>query len=433
METIWIKDGKFNELSENEVHGLEVGDLGAYHIAKNSDDKAKLEAKIEEKAGTDVVEALKEQVGELTKKHFDNLEEIVKTQGIAIKEAAKDKRILDAPKHWNDELKMVWKNNAEAISDFVSGKDKSGIQMNLKTEVTRASVIDNSMAQDQDGIARIPRRGIAISSLFNQASVGANSNGVIRYWEEEAQTDNSASVAESAAIPESAISWRERTCPLEKIGDSIPVTREALEDVGFVEAEIRNFLMKNIELQVDNQSLLGTGASNQLKGVTTIAPDWAAGNFADVIATASIYDVLSTGLVQVANAGQNNVFVPTAIIMNPEDAELMRLEKDTQGNYITPMWMSSDGMSVRGVRIIESQLVTQDQAFIGDFTFGTLWGTGGTVLDVAQQHGTDWLDDVTRLKATVRKALVIRDAHVGAFLHINGIAAAQVALDPALP
>ena len=184
-------------------------------------------------------------------------------------------------------------------------------------------------------------------------------------------------------------------------------------------------------MRVDQQCLLGTGASNQLDGVNLIAPNWAAGNFALAIDEASIYDVISTGIVQIANAGENSVFVPNAILMNPEDAELMRLTKDTQGNYVTPMWMSANGMSVRGVQIIESSLVPQNEAFIGDFTFGTLFGTGSIQLDVATQHGTDWLDDVQRLKASVRKALVIRNAHYGAFLHIASISAAQAALETA--
>jgi hypothetical protein len=107
----------------------------------------------------------------------------------------------------------------------------------------------------------------------------------------------------------------------------------------------------------------------------------------------------------------------------------MRLSKDADNNYIMPSWLSTDGMSVKGVRIIESQLVPQNQAYIGDFTFGTMWGAGTTTLDVATQHGTDWIEDVQRLKVTVRKQLVIRTAHAGAFLHIPSITAAQTALN----
>jgi len=244
------------------------------------------------------------------------------------------------------------------------------------------------------------------------------------------QTSNAAPVAESAAIPESEITWEEILLPLRKIGDSMRVTREALEDVSFISAEIRNFSLKNIELELDSQSLLGDGTGQNFSGVDLVAPNYAAGAFTGLFGTAAtIYDVLSTGIVQIANAGQNSVFVPNAIAMNPTDAELMRLSKDADNNYIMPSWLSTDGMSVKGVRIIESQLVPQNQAYIGDFTFGTMWGAGTTTLDVATQHGTDWIEDVQRLKVTVRKQLVIRTAHAGAFLHIPSITAAQTALN----
>jgi len=80
------------------------------------------------------------------------------------------------------------------------------------------------MATDVPGVGHIPRRSTAISDLFNQATMGADSNGVIRYWQEASQTSNAAPVAESAAIPESEITWEEILLPLRKIGDSMRVT-----------------------------------------------------------------------------------------------------------------------------------------------------------------------------------------------------------------
>jgi len=397
-------------------------------LASNGSKMDALKKEMSEKVGTEVVDELKKQFGELKEKHVEQLEKAMEEQGKTLADLRKSNETLAAPKNLTDELKSVWNAKKDEISSFVDGKSK-GFNLELKTEVTRASVANNTMAHSVEGVGQIPRRSNAIIDLFSTGAVSPNSNGVVRYWEQNSQTDNAANIAESAAYPESAIDWIERTLPVEKIGDSIPVTREALEDVDFISSEIRNFLLKNVDLRCDQQALLGTGAANQLTGVDTIAPDWAAGAFATSIDEASIYDVISTGLVQIANAGQNNSFVPNAIIMNPTDAELMRLTKDADGNYIMPMWMSQDGMSVRGVRIIENQLVPQDEAYIGDFTFGTMFGMGGVTLDVATQHGTDWLEDVTRLKASVRKALVIRNVHYGAFLHINGIAAAQAALE----
>lgn len=431
MKNIWIKDdGSFNKLSENEVASLKnVEDLSAYHIAKGSHETAELRKEMEGKVGTEAIKALEEQFGELSRKHVEKLEESVLEQGKEMANLRKSNAIQSAPKNFDQELRAVWAKSKDSIANFMSEKGDK-FALNLKTEVTRASVADNTMASDVAGLAHIPRRNNAVSDLFNQATLGPNSNGTIRYWQEAAQTDNAAPVAESAVISESAITWEEILLPLRKIGDSMRVTREALEDVSFISAEIRNFSLKNVELQLDEQALLGDGTGQNFSGVDLVAPNYAAGGFAGLFGTAAtIYDVISTGIVQIANAGQNSVFVPNAIVMNPTDAELMRLSKDADKNYIMPTWLSTDGMSVKGVRIIESQLVPANQAYIGDFTFGTMWGAGTTTLDVATQHGTDWIEDVQRLKVTVRKQLVIRTAHAGAFLHIPSITAAQTALN----
>jgi HK97 family phage major capsid protein len=431
MKNIWIKDdGSFNKLSENEVASLKnVEDLSAYHIAKGSHETAELRKEMEGKVGTEAIKALEEQFGELSRKHVEKLEESVLEQGKEMANLRKSNAIESAPKNFDQELRAVWAKSKDSIANFMSEKGDK-FALNLKTEVTRASVADNTMASDVAGLAHIPRRNNAVSDLFNQATLGPDSNGTIRYWQEAAQTDNAAPVAESAVIPESALTWEEILLPLRKIGDSMRVTREALEDVSFISAEIRNFSLKNVELQLDQQALLGDGTGQNFSGVDLVAPNYAAGGFTGLFGTAAtIYDVISTGIVQIANAGQNSVFVPNAIVMNPTDAELMRLSKDADNNYIMPTWLSADGMSVKGVRIIESQLVYANQAYIGDFTFGTMWGAGTTTLDVATQHGTDWIEDVQRLKVTVRKQLVIRTAHAGAFLHIPSITAAQTALN----
>jgi HK97 family phage major capsid protein len=429
MEQIWLKEGKFKELDKNTAENLPIEEKAAYMVASNSAKMASLETRMSEKVGTEAIEALKEQFGELKEKHVEQLQSAMEEQGKTLADLRKSNAISAAPKGFDGELNNVWNKSKDSISNFLNEKS-NGFSMNLKTEVTRASVANNTMATDVPGLGHIPRRSTAVSDLFNQATMGANSNGVIRYWQEASQTDNAAPVAESAVIPESAITWEEILLPLRKIGDSMRVSREALEDVSFISAEIRNFSLKNVELQLDEQALLGDGTGQNFSGVDLVAPNWAAGAFGGLFGTAaSIYDVISTGLVQIANAGQNSVFVPNAIVMNPTDAELMRLTKDADNNYIMPSWLSVDGMAVRGVRIIESQLVPQNQAYIGDFTFGTMWGAGTTTLDVATQHGTDWIEDVQRLKVTVRKQLVIRTAHAGAFLHIASITAAQTALN----
>ena len=47
---------------------------------------------------------------------------------------------------------------------------------------------------------------------------------------------------------------------------------------------------------------------------------------------------------------------------------------------------------------------------------------------MATQHGTDFLSDTIRLRATLRKAFVIRNVHANAFLKVADIDASKTAL-----
>jgi len=431
---IWIKDDKFVELNENErkEHLKTVEDQASYQLAFNTDKMDTLKTEMEDKVGTDVVEALQKAFGELKDEHVAQLQTAMEEQGKELgklrNEKAKTALLNKTPASFSIELKQVWDERKDDIADYIRNKENKGFAMELKATVARASVANNTMAESVPGVGQVPRRANAIMPLFSTGQIGPDSNGVIRYWDQVTVTSGAAAVAEGGTIPEGTLTWEERTLPVEKIGDSLPVNREALVDVGFVEGEIRNFLFKNIELELDRQLLLGSGASNELDGVDLIAPNYVAGVFALKIVDPSIFDVISTGMVQVMNAGQNGMFIPNAIIMNPEDAELMRLTKDTDGNYIMPAWLSTDGMRVRGVRIIENQLVPQNQLYIGDFTQGTLWNSEGITLDVATQHDTDWIKDITRMKVTSRQVLVIRNVHKAAFLHVPSISASITAI-----
>jgi HK97 family phage major capsid protein len=110
--------------------------------------------------------------------------------------------------------------------------------------------------------------------------------------------------------------------------------------------------------------------------------------------------------------------------MHPDDVEEMRLTKDANGNYIIPPFADLSTFSIRGTKIIESTLVPQNQMYIGDFSFGTVYTSRNLMLEIANQHGTDFLSDILRMKATSRKALVIRNVHAGAFLHVASISQA---------
>ena len=355
------------------------------------------------------------------------LKEAVKAQGLTLSQM-KAKAEEARPVTFKDSVKEAWEKNADKIKGVKDNTVKGTGELELKTTVTTGDVQNSTVHADIPGIGKQPVRRVFLESLFPAGSVGPDSGGRLRYWDQDTLTRNADNVAEDGLIPESAINWIEQSCEIEKIADSIPVTNESLEDYSFIASEVNNFLLENVQLKVDQQILLGSGVTPQLKGIDGTAQTWAAGSFALEIPTPSIVDVIMTGKTQIENSGQNNMFMPNVVLMNPTDYRKMKLEKDADGNYLIPNYLTADSTTIEGMQVIESPLVTENTLYIMDTTKGTVYNHRNLSLDVANQHGEDFLYDRIRLRATVRKSFVIRNVWANAFLKVTDISAAITAL-----
>ena len=67
--------------------------------------------------------------------------------------------------------------------------------------------------------------------------------------------------------------------------------------------------------------------------------------------------------------------------------------------------------------------------YIMDSSKGTIYNFRGLSLDYASEHADDFLHDRIRLRATLRKAFVVRNVNANAFLKVDSISAAITALE----
>tara|TARA_R110002020_G_C16321697_1_gene774870 strand:- start:14955 stop:16124 length:1170 start_codon:yes stop_codon:yes gene_type:complete len=382
-----------------------IEEINSQIEAKNQE----IKESINEKASNESVKTLTDELSEL--------KEVAKRQGEALKNinVAKESAL---PLTFSDALKNAFEDSQEKIKSVKSGTANGTGEISIK-EVSSASVIDSTASYYIAGIGQLPVRRAFLDSEFAHGSVGFESGGTITYWDQNVLERNASNVGECDAIPESSIDWKEYSVTFTKVADSIPVCAEAMEDYAFIESEVKNFLLVNVLLQND---------ANILAGVDTAAQTWVAGAFAGALTTPTTFDVIKIGKSQIENSGQNNSYAPNVVLMNPQDYTSMMLAKTTDGQYLFPMYMSSAEMIVDGLKIITSSLVPQDILYILDSSKGTIYDHRGLSLDYASEHGEDFLHDRIRLRATLRKAFVIRNVNANAFLKVDSIAGAIAAL-----
>jgi HK97 family phage major capsid protein len=368
-----------------------------------------------------------EPFGENSKK-VDQLTKALETQGEEIRKFFQSK-----DKDTTKTLDEILQEHSDSIRGLrqasKSGRDNVKITLSKatieKALVTRATVQNNTTAYRVPGIGQLAITTSIISTLFRHVNVGENSGGVIRYLDQDAVTRGAAPVAEGAIKPESAISWIERLAPIEKIADSIPVTKEAWNDLAFVKSEIEALLNTNIALKIDQQLYSGTGISPELKGVYTTAPLYAGTGFNDTIEQANIAD-LAMILAADISAGKTGKYVPNTVLVNPTDSLRFKLIKTIDGIYNTNPFVANGNLT--GMQIVESSQVLPNTLLVGDFRYGTIYDLEGFTIEMG------WINDqFIRNQMTIlaeqRLMLLIKTIDADAFRKVADVSTVLAALE----
>jgi len=346
------------------------------------------------------------------------LTDAVEAQGVEMR------KLFENPNKVTKTMEEIVEEKAQEISKLATGGQNVKIVLPSarKTEVTRAGVQSTTMAQRLAEVGQQPYLGTVMSSLFTHGQVSPSSNGVIRYYDQNTVTRNAAFTAESAVKPESAINWVERTCLIEKLADSIPVTKEAWKDVYFIQSEINRLLNVNLALAEDAALWDGDGNTPNVKGVYTSA--YAFDYVGDAVTTANIFDLAAAMKVDIANNRQSK-YMPNVMVINPKDAYKLKTTKITDGSYVTPSW--GNGSNIDGLRVVESSQVTENTMLVGDFRFGTIYDLEGVTVEMG------WINDqfvqnAMTILAEKRLALLVRNIDAYAFCKCTDIDAGLLQL-----
>lgn len=401
--------------------------------------------KLVSKVGEQSKTAIKTEVAEAAKGLVtaDQLEEKLKAAGL---EDGAINTLTEAVEKQGEEMRKLFEEKdsqngksvsemiaekAEDIKNIATGKIK-GVDLSIsqKAQVTRAGVSDTTMAMRLPEVGQLPYLGTVMSGLFRHAQVSPSSNGTIRYIDQDAITRGAASVAEAATKPESAITWIERTLQLEKIADSIPVTKEAFADVQFIESEIQRLLNTNLALKEDQQLWNGTGTTPQMKGVFTTALAFDAAAYAlsskPKVIEGTIYDLLAILRVEIMN-GKQSAYMPNVAVLNPSDILRYKLAKASDGHYVLPPFIDQNGQVIDGMRVVESSQVTVNTLVVGDFNRGTIYDLENVEISMGYVND-QFVKNAMTILAEKRAGLLIRNVEADGFIKVTDIDASITAI-----
>lgn len=182
---------------------------------------------------------------------------------------------------------------------------------------------------------------------------------VDKYMEETTRTHAAAEKAEGTAYAESTFVWTERTQPVEKITDSIPVTDEQLEDESQVASILDQRLRFGLRQRLDLQVLVGDGTPPNLLGINVKSGTQTQAKGAD-----PVFDAVFKGLTKVRFTGRA---IPNALIFHPNDWQDVRLTRTADGLYIMGNPATPGPMTLFGLPVALSDAQTENTTIVGDF------------------------------------------------------------------
>lgn len=248
-----------------------------------------------------------------------------------------------------------------------------------------------------------------IASIVGQ---GTTDSDTVEYVSQSAPTNNAAFTAEGSASSEMVIPFATNTTSVQELPAWIPVTLRAMADAGQIRTIIENELVTNILQTLDTQVLSGNGSGANFTGITNTS------NIGTVALGADTrLDAIHKAITTVRTAA-GVVLDADYVVMHPNDWQDIRLEKDSNGQYLLGSAGFAGAMQVWGVPVVQTTLATSGTVVVGNFRRGaTLWLRAG----ISVTSGLNAADFTTRqitLLAVMRAAFVAHRA--GAFCTVTG-------------
>ncbi len=398
-----ITEAQFSEKSAEEMAGL--------YNEYNEKTREELSAAIEAKASKEDIDSLKKSLEENQVEQMKALNATLKEYGVSIKKLSKG--VAGAA---SEVVNSVKKGLMDNIDSLIEMKDNKSTNISFKAVgpmLISSNVSGGNVPVEQrlSGLNELASRTVRLLDIVTRGTAESN----VISWVYQANKEGAAGgTAEGELKNQVDFDLVVDSETVKKRTAFIKISEEMLGDISFMESEINNELMRELLKDVESQVYEGDGTGTNLNGIKTVASAFAAGTFAGGVDNANAADVLTVA----ANQIKIGDFVaPNFILMHPSDVTNLKLIKtsSTDRRYVDRLAMIAGQMSLDGMPIIESTLVTQDEYLIGNFDLATVYDKGSIRIEVGRDS-----DDFTKNMVTVlaewRGLNLVKNNDRGAFV-----------------
>jgi HK97 family phage major capsid protein len=244
---------------------------------------------------------------------------------------------------------------------------------------------------------------------------GTVDRSTVEYYEETTVTNAAATVAEGDSKPESALGYTLRTESVRKIAHWIPATKEALDDVSFLESQIRGRLAYGIRRIEETQLISGDGNAPNLRGILNRSGIQTQAKGSDPTP-----DTVYKGMQKVRGAASSGFAEPTALVIHPNDWTDIKLLRTSDGIYLWGNPSDEGPDRIWGMMVRQTTGITEGTGLLGAFRpHAEVLRREGITITLSTEHSTYFIENKVAILAEERVALACY--RPSAFCQLTGI------------
>lgn len=403
LQTKGITNEVFATKSAEEMAGL--------YNEFNAEVSKEIETLVSTKADKVAIEKMVDELRNSQMEQMKSLNEAMKELGLSIKASTEAPQVVK-----ESSIKEALKSNVDSIKGLKDSPSAPWVSMEVKavgTMLESANVSGGNVPVEQriQGLNTIASRKIRLMDLVSRGRATSN---IISWVYQSGKEGAAGGTAEGDTKNQIDFNLVVSSQAVVKRTAFIKVSTEMLDDIDFIESEINNELLRELNKDVELTAYSGNGTAPAMNGVRTTATTFAAGDFALAIDNANEADVLTVAVNQIAIADQPE---PTAILCHPTDiAKLLVIKvSSTDKRYVDRLQMVAGQLSLDGIPIIKTTLVTAGTYLVGAFNLATLYDLGTLSVQMGID-GNDWTKNLRTIIAEYRGAMVVKNNDRTAFV-----------------
>lgn len=225
--------------------------------------------------------------------------------------------------------------------------------------------------------------------------------GTITWKKLNNQAGAAAAVAEGDTKPEAMLVHQLRTATAKKIAHWLAASDEILNDDSQMQAQIEDHLLNGVEFAEEVGLLYGSGTGANLQGLMTHPRvqtyTWSDGP------TTPVPDTKIDAIRRAMTKAQVREYMPTGLVINPQDWEDVELAKGDDGHYIWISVPGNNGTRFFALPVVVTNAINAGEALVGAFSNGAqLWDREEAEISIAEQHDDYWAKNLVGIRAEER-------------------------------